>query len=209
VLSCLKHLYKNYLEHFIDKETSNLSFKYPSLLVQRLLSFFAPDLSNHFKEIQFFHTCYIVGWIMTLFSHTIPTEDVVNIWTELLCEKVEFLFFITVAILEHLKDKLLLLDFNNTLQIINNISGLIDLKAVLQRAKQLQSFTPQSFIASDFTFKQSNQDYEMLKQNEYFAQRWWELEQLDYNEEYEVCLISAEDALNMAKNRVYIDVRDF
>mmetsp|Transcript_35037 Transcript_35037/g.34057 ORF Transcript_35037/g.34057 Transcript_35037/m.34057 type:complete len:159 (+) Transcript_35037:631-1107(+) len=55
------------------------------------------------------------------------------------------------------------------------------------------------------------QNLDALKQNEYFAQRWWELEYLDYREDIEVCLISAEDALNqvglLQKNRILIDVR--
>lgn len=58
---------------------------------------------------------------MTLFAHTIEIEKVVNIWTDLFCERVEFLFFITIAILSLIKDKLLLLDLNSTLAIINNI----------------------------------------------------------------------------------------
>ena len=35
----------------------------------------------------------------------------------------------------------------------------------------------------------------LLKENQYFQERWWELEYLDYNEEIDVCLISAEDYL--------------
>ena len=36
----------------------------------------------------------------------------------------------------------------------------------------------------------------MLKQNEYFAKRWWELEYLDYREDIEVCLVTVEDVIN-------------
>ena len=35
---------------------------------------------------------------------------------------------------------------------------------------------------------------ELLRGNEYYAQRWWELEYMDYREEIGVCVISCEDA---------------
>lgn len=131
VLPMLKQIYDNYLRHFIDKETNSLSFSYPCILVQRLTSFYEPELYNHFNEIEFSHNLYLVCWVMTLFAHTLPVKVVVNIWTDLFCEKAEYLFYITLAILSQLKDKLLLLDLNNTLSMINNISGLIETDQVL------------------------------------------------------------------------------
>lgn len=68
---------------------------------------------------------------MTLFSHTFPLSQVVDLWTNLFCEKVEFIFFLVVSILGELKHKLMLLDLNNTLSIINNISGLLDIETVI------------------------------------------------------------------------------
>jgi len=52
---------------------------------------------------------------MTLFSHTLPFSQVVLLWTDLFCEKANFLFFLSVAILVQIKDKLLLLDLNSLL----------------------------------------------------------------------------------------------
>jgi hypothetical protein len=49
-----------------------------------------------------------------------------------------------------------------------------------------------------------------LSQNEYFAERWWEVEKWDYREDIEVCIISAEDALSLEKSaRVFVDLRKF
>lgn len=121
ILTMLKQIFINYLRHFIDKETNNLAFKYPCLVMKRLLAFYEPELYLHFKEIEFSHDLYLVCWVMTLFAHTIALDKVVNIWTDLFCERVEFLFYITLAILSQLKNKLLLLDLNSTLSIINNI----------------------------------------------------------------------------------------
>ena len=46
---------------------------------------------------------------MTLFAHTLPLKVLHNIiWIDLFCEKVDYLFFIALAILILLKDRLLL-----------------------------------------------------------------------------------------------------
>ncbi|CDW91124.1 tbc domain-containing protein kinase-like protein [Stylonychia lemnae] len=217
VISMLKQIFTNFLKHFLDKETNNLSFKYPCILIQRLLSYYEPELYLHFKQIEFQHDMYLVCWVMTLFAHSIEIEKVVNIWTELFCERVEFLFYITLGILKQIKDKLLLLDLNSTLGIINNIQGLIDIDNVLLQAKIYMNKTPPSFIQSDFVFdakrQMQNNAVDMLKQNEYFAQRWWELEYLDYRDDIEVCLVSADEIINVQnpnwkKNKLFIDVRE-
>ena len=68
--------------------------------------------------------------------------------------------------------------------------------------------TPLSFIATGFVIENKG-SFDMIKQNEYLAQRWWEYEFLEYKEDIEICIISVEDAMNLAKNRIYIDIRDF
>lgn len=103
--------------------------------MKRLLAYYEPELYYHFRDIGFSHDLYLVCWVMTLFAHTITIEKVKDIWTDLFCERVEFIFYVSLAILVLLKDKLMLLDFNGTLQIINNIQGLIDIAKVLQKAR--------------------------------------------------------------------------
>jgi hypothetical protein len=52
--------------------------------------------------------------------------------------------------------------------------------------------TPESFISNDFT-PDLDEDLEMLKSNEYFAKRWWELLRLEYNHKIPIFLISCHD----------------
>jgi TBC domain-containing protein kinase-like protein len=96
------------------------------------------------------HDFYLVQWFMTLFAHTLPLNQVQQIWTYLFSEKVEFLFFITVAILMQLEPTLLSLDLTQTLGLINNIAGMINIKKLICDANRLLKFTPHSFIAGDF-----------------------------------------------------------
>lgn len=111
----LKQIYLAYLRPFIEKESHNLNFKYASLLTTRLVALNVPAVFSHFKRIGFMHEFYLVQWVMTLFAHTLPIPQVVQLWTYLFTQKVEFLFFITTAILKQLADSLVEMDLNATL----------------------------------------------------------------------------------------------
>ena len=108
---------------------------------------------------------------MTLFVHTLPIPQVVQLWTYLFTQKVEFIFFITVAILRQLKPTLLMLDLNQTLLLINKISGLISIPETISIALQMMSECPESFIVTDLVLDIEShlKDIEPLASNEYFA----------------------------------------
>ena len=73
----------------------------------RLLNFFEPELARDMKDIN--HSLYLIKWFMTLFAHTLPMKSLKKIiWIDLFCERVDYLFFIALAILILLKDRLLL-----------------------------------------------------------------------------------------------------
>jgi len=73
----------------------------------RLLNFFDPELANDMKDID--HSLYLIKWFMTLFAHTLPLKVLHQIiWVDLFCERVDYLFFMALAILILLKDRLLL-----------------------------------------------------------------------------------------------------
>ena len=150
---------------------------------------------------------------MTLFAHTLPIPQVVQLWTYLFTQKVEYLFFITVAVLSQLKERLLGMDLNSTLQLINNIAGLVEIPTVIREATHMMEKCPQSFIVGDFVLDVAAQvkTNEALAHNEYFARRWWELECLDYRDDLALCLISTEDLVERLKTteRILLDVRPF
>ena len=187
----LKQIYLAYLRPFIEKETHNLNFKYASLLTTRLVALHVPALFRHFKLIGFYHDFYLVQWVMTLFAHTLPIPQVVQLWTYLFTQKVEFLFFITTAILKQLSDRLIEMDLNATLQVINNIAGLVCIKKLIKDALDMMEKCPQSFIAGDFLLDVDSyvKEVEALSHQEFFARRWWQLECLDYRPEIELCLL--------------------
>lgn len=78
---------------------------------------------------------------------------------------------------------------------------------MLEDARTMKNFVPHSFISSELTFRPpSNSD---ASQNEYFARRWWEQQDLDYSSEICIPLISVEDCVNLKKNKILVDVRPF
>jgi hypothetical protein len=62
-----------------------------------------------------------------------------------------------------------------------------------------------------FDVQQQIKEVEALRQNEYFARRWWELEYLDYRRECELSLLAINDLVDRIArtDRVLIDIRSF
>lgn len=88
---------------------------------------------------------------------------------------------------------------------------------ILKDAREMKNIAPHSFIASDLTFKSTQekkgqnglQPIDELRKNEYFSKRWWELESMDYNPSITIPLISVDDCVELKKNKILIDIRPF
>jgi hypothetical protein len=125
------------------------------------------------------------------------------VWTELFGQSngCEFFMYMGVAIMSEIKHSIILLDFNDTLTVMNGSShggSLVDSDRVLERARHFSKITPPSMLVSDFVGGvdfASNSEH--LAQNEYFTQRWWEMDRLDYREDIHISLISAEDTISL------------
>jgi len=126
------------------------------------------------------HSLYLIKWFMTLFAHTLPLKILHQImWIDLFCERVDYLFFLSLAILIFLKDRLLLQkkvanknrggeeNFDDmdegfglhSLAIIQILSGSLtsifnneaDINKILEDSRDMKNFAPHSFICSDLT----------------------------------------------------------
>ena len=105
------------------------------------------------------------------------------------------------------------MDLTSTLQVINNIAGLVCIKKLIKDALDMMERCPQSFIVGDFVLDVDShvREVEALSHNEFFARRWWQLECLDYRPEIELCLLSIEDLIERVKSseRILIDIRPY
>ena len=105
--SILRQIFTKYSRHFLEENSGHLDFSSSSLHMARLMNFFEPELAQDFASID--HSLYLIKWFMTLFAHTLPLHVLTElIWVDLFCEDVSYLFFLAVAILQHLKDRILL-----------------------------------------------------------------------------------------------------
>lgn len=67
------------------------------------------------------------------------------------------------------------MDLNSTLQLINNIAGLVSIKQLIKDATYMMEKCPESFIVGDFVIDVDShvREVEALASNEFFARRWW------------------------------------
>lgn len=242
--SILRQVFQEFSLHFLEPSSGHLDFRYSSILMTRLLHFFDPELANEMKDID--HSLYLIKWFMTLFAHTLPLQVLIDLlWTDIFCERVDYLFLIALGIIMHLRERLMLQkkivlqskesvigqELNedylqegfglHSLAIIQILSGSLssvlcnesEILTLLKEAKHMKSFIPNSFICTDLAYKQVNatglQPLDELRKNEYFSKRWWELENLDYNSEICLPLISVDDCVELKKNKILIDIRPF
>ncbi len=78
---------------------------------------------------------------------------------------------------------------------------------VIAEARKIRGVTPESMVINEWIGEQI-MDGTHLADNEYFAERWWELERLDYQEWIHLPLISSHDVLSLKKDqRLLLDLR--
>ena len=91
-----------------------------------------------------------------MFAQTFPGQrELCQVWTELLGQSngSEFFIHMGVAIMKEIKHSIILLDFNDTLTVMNGGShggSLADCGKVLEQARHFSKITPSSMLVSDF-----------------------------------------------------------
>jgi hypothetical protein len=82
-------------------------------LVQELL----PEIHTHFQTQSFHTSMYASSWFLTLFATTFPLNMACRIFDVFLLEGIEAIFRVAVAILQHSRDQLLILDMEGMLKV--------------------------------------------------------------------------------------------
>lgn len=98
-----------------------------------------------------------------------------RVWTELFVQSngCEFFIYMGVAIMREIKHSIILLDFNDTLTVMNGSShggSMVECGKVLELARHYSKITPASMLVSDFVGAVDfATNTESLAQNEYFT----------------------------------------
>jgi hypothetical protein len=96
---------------------------------------FLPKLYRHFTETEVPSDLWISKWIMTIFTMTLSFDTIVRVWDLLFIKGFKIVYQVALALLFHIRDKLIELDLAsiaNILRIIKNASP--NPEALIKRA---------------------------------------------------------------------------
>ena len=81
-----------------------------------------PKLYEHFKKNDLFNELWIGKWLQTLFTLSLPFEELCHVWDILLIKGFDFIIYICLAIIDSIKEDLLKLnDSSDILSYMQNI----------------------------------------------------------------------------------------
>ena len=96
-----------------------------------------PKLYKHFKKYDVYNELWVGRWFQTLFTLSIPFEELCNIWDVLIIKGFDFIIYISLAIIGFLQKELLeLKDSSDILSFLQKV--LFPKEAILIYKKQLE-----------------------------------------------------------------------
>ena len=96
-----------------------------------------PKLYKHFKKHDVYNELWVGRWFQTLFTLSIPFEELCNIWDVLIIKGFDFIVYISLAIIGFLENELLeLKDSSDILSFLQKV--LFPKEAILIYKKQLE-----------------------------------------------------------------------
>ena len=124
----------SYSDLFITKQIDQIN---------KILAKIEPDILNYFKEIEFSIDSFVMRWVMVLFAQEFKIDVAVNFWDRMFTQKnkTNFICFISVAILQINKDKIINKEIEDiadwTKEMGNNISKL-DINEIIKKAFEIK-----------------------------------------------------------------------
>jgi TBC1 domain family member 14 len=119
----------------MDQLKINRYFK----LHQILFQFNMPKLFDHFEEQKVKPDLYLIDWVFTLFSRSLPLDVVSRVWDVYLRDKEEFLFGASLGLLNLYKDDLLQMDFINIVKFLNKLPEDINSTKLFKSIEQMKT----------------------------------------------------------------------
>ena len=92
------------------------------LVFEELLKIHLPTVDKHFEELQIKSDMYLIDWIMTIFTKSLPLEIVGRIWDIYLIEKDSIIYQTALTILSYRKEFLSEGEFEGILKYLNRPS---------------------------------------------------------------------------------------
>ena len=90
-----------------------------------------PKLYKHFKNNEILDELWISKWMQTLFTISLPYEELCRIWDSLIIFGFDFVIYLSLAIISYAEDELLQL--NDLLDIINHLTEIMNPNQIIKR----------------------------------------------------------------------------
>lgn len=146
----------------MDKKKMDRYFRAHQLLFEHNI----PKLYRHFAEQKVRSDLYLIDWIFTLFSKSLPLDVVSRIWDVFLRDREPFLFRAALGILNLYKEVLLDMDFIHIVQFLTKLPETINSTHLFKSIEQMSIdiddtyFTFEHLIGDDDVNEQHEEDEE-------------------------------------------------
>lgn len=130
----------------MDQKMMNRYFRLHEILFEYNL----PKLYKHFKEQKVRADLYLIEWIFTLFSKSLPLDVMSRVWDVYFRDQEEFLFRTALGILRMYKDQLLQMDFIHIVQFLTRLPEDINSTHLFKSIEKINT----SIDENCFTFEQ-------------------------------------------------------
>lgn len=104
---------------------------------QILLEYNIPKLYRHFEEQNVKPDLYLIDWIFTLFSKSLPLDVMSRVWDVFFRDNEEFLFRTSLGILNLYKETLLEMDFIHIVQFLTKLPENINSTQLFKSIEQV------------------------------------------------------------------------
>jgi hypothetical protein len=126
----------------MDQSKMNNYFRIHQLLFEYNL----PKLYAHFEKQSIKPDLYLIEWIFTLFSKSLPLDVTSRVWDVFFRDGEEFLFRTALGILNLYKETLMQLDFIHILQFLTKLPDDINSTQLFKSIEQIKTSIDDGFL---------------------------------------------------------------
>jgi len=125
-----------------ENDNSNRGIHGIVKIIENLLDYYDPDLSNHFKDIGIEINFFVLRWILIFFSQEFFMPETLRLWDSLLIEsdKFKFITFVSLSIIIKKREELLRSGFAEAMFSLQNLKNLdFSIDEILKHVKLLDN----------------------------------------------------------------------
>ena len=140
--ACLMEFIPKYLYGMFQKDNAPVIQEYLAKF-SHVQAFHDAVLFNHLDGIGFIPDLYAIPWILTMFAHVFPLNNIFHLWDKLLLGNSSFPLCIGLAVLYQLRDRLLAAEFNDCILLFSDLP-VIDIEKCVKDSISIFVATPKS-----------------------------------------------------------------